>query len=1717
MASNFDKDKYKSVFEQRFGKGSYDAGQSRAYNTGRLKVEARVAKDDYEKRYREYQKELEKQQKEREKAEKKRQQELDQQREMEKQREELKPKKSGNSSSGFSLEKAFDFMDGFVRDTPRSSEVENRPRRTGGQGLTREPKKEDNTLGLLLKGAGRSIKALNPFDDESFGEALIKNAKDVDSKTSDSFREASRFANRAANSALLDLPSQLEKSATGQDSAFKSQRDFGEGGGLDLLSTLLGYGVTGAGIGAGIRGTRLGAQGLTQGVTKRNALQLGKEGAVIGGIMEGTEVATREALNPEDYNWKQNAGQLALGVGAGAVLDPILSLAAPALKQASRSAVDDLVRPYQNNARNLMQDIMDSPSEDMLRQMVIPPEPRTQTLLGEGNRPPRIPEMGRPDSPIPPQGNPRLTTSPSQQRIAQNKMLEYTAPQRPVRTEDMRSDDYFAQVEKYFREVEPPKTARDYLDARSMKNDATYEMESLADELPKRVQESLNRQTNLNPARNTIRKFEEAQLEWDEVKRVQAEFNSPKTRPEWAKFSVPEGWNQMQEFQYLPRRFVKKGHSTDIYQAMEMAGYDNVEDFVDVLRDIDIKLRTKKADLRFPKQEYVKESFDELDAARTEAEAMLRQEMFADGYQERLDFLEKNTDLQRVIDYYSDPSTPISQQDVADMKELLEAMYFEPNKTPEMEEQLMEIAGLMRPRNPQTQTQTQATNPLEDLLNQSQPEPPPTNPLDDILDTDEPSVSQAMDEEPPYPSFEDVMRETQPDLPPTFREDLDAAIRELMDEDGLTFEEAVDELRFDEYYQDFSDEFEETVSGLGGQTYTRPDVDPFENYDPLGAFAGRNKGNEYAGSPIADPVRNVKETLKDHIEGVRTAFDSSIYPVKKLVKDITKQYRADIETMLGKEAFNPDGTLKVKYNPAKGIEEIPKSISRGLDSYAKGMKPIQKLMNDYKMSDRNVSDYLVARHAKDIYADNTVKLQERGDVEMRLAEIEQARINGEDTDALAKEETKLLKRLEELKPYELPRVATEEWVDHILARFDNRPEYRKVQELYVKEQRKNLEMQLKAGLITKESFDRMVKKHPNYVSLMREVPNKKTRIRTGSGGNARSSVQERKLGSADLEIKSVFESAMRNRIAAVQAIDKNRVVQSVHNLSSIPEMQELFKKTHPKAPSYRAENVISGFVDGKQVYYEVPEAIKKSFEYDGRDEFDNVILRALQGVSTMFKRGTTNWNPAFQLMSAPREALVALNNSNTHMKVLDVPLGFLDSFFGDSLEKMTKGKFKSYKQMYRELGGEYSGFISQDQFQVKNLEEVARKGEFRGMKIIDPLARLEQFGRTMEHGTRLGEFRSAMRQGLSPEDASFEASNVINYADQGTVGRQINKFVPYFTPTMRGNIRTMQALKNNPKRAISAALVTTTMPTLLAYGAYTQATDRQRMRIDQMPDYMRNNYWAMPVLGSENDDVVLYPKPQIYAQIFANPIERALDMTVKERGGDLKEFAKDTGLDTMLKLTPPTQASLFSGALEIQANYDFFTKRPIETGRNYEGKSIDFTPNMENSEKYNSYTSEPAKWLGELTGLSPMKIDHGLRSVGGTVGSDYLDVLSNLIAETQGTRPATDRPTADILNPFRSFDFKETSATKDYWENSQQASKDAQAYRDRYPEEERLPVKDRPKTVDQKAREQLKELNDRIFEINESFDLTPQEKKEMKAELRDQQREILEWLNQQKR
>ncbi|MEK4522393.1 T7SS effector LXG polymorphic toxin [Psychrobacillus sp. FSL W7-1493] len=189
-------------------------------------------------------------------------------------------------------------------------------------------------------GALKSVATINPFDEKSFGEAMLERANDEGQRQTDDFVEVQRFTHRTSNTSLLGLPSELHKAGTGDEHLFYTTREFGEGGGTDLVADMLGYGVPGLGAAKAIRGTSLGAKGLTTGISARNLGQFAKEGASIGGIMSIGEIGGRELLNPEDTNWKQNALDLGLNIGAGATLDPLLSMAVPIAKSVKKMVSD---------------------------------------------------------------------------------------------------------------------------------------------------------------------------------------------------------------------------------------------------------------------------------------------------------------------------------------------------------------------------------------------------------------------------------------------------------------------------------------------------------------------------------------------------------------------------------------------------------------------------------------------------------------------------------------------------------------------------------------------------------------------------------------------------------------------------------------------------------------------------------------------------------------------------------------------------------------------------------------------------------------------------------------------------------------------------------------------------------------------------------------------------------------------------------------------------------------------------------------------------------------------------------------------------------------------------------------------------------------------------------------------------------------------------------
>jgi hypothetical protein len=448
-------------------------------------------------------------------------------------------------------------------------------------------------------------------------------------------------------------------------------------------------------------------------------------------------------------------------------------------------------------------------------------------------------------------------------------------------------------------------------------------------------------------------------------------------------------------------------------------------------------------------------------------------------------------------------------------------------------------------------------------------------------------------------------------------------------------------------------------------------------------------------------------------------------------------------------------------------------------------------------------------------------------------------------------------------------------------------------------------------------------------------------------------------------------------------------------------------------------------------------------------------------------------------------------------------LGYLDSFLGHNLEKWSGGMFKSYKDLYEQMGGHYNGFATTKPQEVEKFMKDLTKGKVaKGFKYLDP----STLGNALEHGQFLAEFRSAKGKGYNNLDAMHEAKNIMNYGDLGTTSRIINEKVPFFGPSIVGTRRYLQAAIENPAKFAGKNLMYITLPTIGIYAMRFApwATDEQRSKINNMADFKKNLTWAIPAPNGQ--DVWLIPKMHLGAQLFANPVERVLDQVFQQNPQSTGKILKDTGKDTLINgLMPPSAIAGVQLISDMTANYNRMLDMPIE--------STKMQKNPDQTQHFDSYTSEVAKVLGQhgltqVTGQSPAKIDYLLKGLTAGTGRDVLDTIDNLVAMT-GNRPAKTQPIADILNPTNRYKLDNSAGLGTY---NRLADLSKQNEWDRAKLRAATGQAKLPKNQINKINDAFNELNKQIAGIRESTKFSASEKKQKISALRDQQRKIGDML-----
>jgi hypothetical protein len=274
-------------------------------------------------------------------------------------------------------------------------------------------------------------------------------------------------------------------------------------------------------------------------------------------------------------------------------------------------------------------------------------------------------------------------------------------------------------------------------------------------------------------------------------------------------------------------------------------------------------------------------------------------------------------------------------------------------------------------------------------------------------------------------------------------------------------------------------------------------------------------------------------------------------------------------------------------------------------------------------------------------------------------------------------------------------------------------------------------------------------------------------------------------------------------------------------------------------------------------------------------------------------------------------------------------------------------------------------------------------------------------GDRAENVNRAALYKKMRAEGKSHLEASFAARDTMDFSMQGTFAavRFLTQTVPFMNARLQGLYKIGRGAVEDPRRfgIVVGGAALASMALLLAY----KDDDDWKQR----EDWDRETYWWFKI----GDKAFRIPKPFEIGAI-ATLAERGLELMASD---DLtgKQFAGSVYriLSQQLSLNPTPQ--VLGPLIDVYANYDSFTDRPIETMG---------MENLSKGQRIGPSTSATAQLLGANGYVSPVQIDHLVNGYFGWLGSHVVATSDLALRPAMGMPP---KPAAKIDDLFVLGDF----------------------------------------------------------------------------------------------
>ncbi|HDI3147810.1 TPA: hypothetical protein PMB01_001632 [Vibrio cholerae] len=553
-----------------------------------------------------------------------------------------------------------------------------------------------------------------------------------------------------------------------------------------------------------------------------------------------------------------------------------------------------------------------------------------------------------------------------------------------------------------------------------------------------------------------------------------------------------------------------------------------------------------------------------------------------------------------------------------------------------------------------------------------------------------------------------------------------------------------------------------------------------------------------------------------------------------------------------------------------------------------------------------------------------------------------------------------------------------------------------------------------AGLIDKESRESWESEW--YVPFYRQDDEAKEKgldavIGPWKGrGIANQSAQIKRLKGSDKNVNDLLENIFINTGKLVDASMKNMAMQKVvYNLSDTDLIEVI---PRPNLMQFKAADAVQVKIEGENYLVKIsdPQLFNAMTQID-MERTNHWLMTTARGAKRLITSAVTV-SPEFMLRNFLRDSLSSwAMNKDGFTPIVDSLKGVRKTLRkeGGTIDMMFAGS--SF------LGGYINGNDPQamaDSVRKALIRKGLSEREIRDYqntmvtnkdqltaKLRKGWDKYMEFGEGLENANREAVYEAALKAGKSKAQAVFEAKDLMDFSMHGNskIAMFMGDVLPFFNARLQGLGKLARAAKENPVQiAQRGGMIAAASVALMLMNGDDE-------RYQELPDWDKDMNWHFWF----GDEHVRIPKPFEIGVLFGTFPERIINTALFE--DNMSDLASAFGRNLMSTFALNPVPQVINPLFEAAINYSQFKGTPIENMAD-----LSLAPEA----RYNEQTSITMREIGELTGLSPKKLEHIYNGYLGTVGGYVLSV-SDMVARSlggYGVKPALRPEDLPVIKAF---------------------------------------------------------------------------------------------------